>query len=176
MMVPQAYAAGSYGTGNLNLLLGQKSMDGDWDPVDDQGEIGVLFDYRERNWPISLAVEILGSSDDKSYSNGDVEGSTTEICIGVKKIWDIRNFPLKPFVGGGVAYINAEIDDNYPAVSYSDDDSAIGFWLEGGFYATLSQHFNLGLILRISRAEVTLFGDDMEAGGDHIGLILGYHW
>jgi opacity protein-like surface antigen len=180
MMVPQAYAAGYYSTGNVNLLIGKKSMDSDWDPVDNHTAIGVLFDYRERNWPISLAGEIIGSSDEQSYNNGDVKGSTTEFCIGIKKIWDIRNFPLKPYVAGGVGFFSAEWDEDFSSYSYSDDDSGIGFWLEGGIYATLSQHFNLGLIFRVSRADISMrdvFNNEVsDAGGDMFGLILGYHW
>ena len=56
----------------------------------------------------------------------------------------------------------------------SDDNNGIGIWLNGGVYWTLSQHFNLGLDLRYSQADVTLF--DVDAGGTHAGVILGYHW
>ena len=41
---------------------------------------------------------------------------------------------------------------------------------------TLGQHFTLGLQVRYSKAEVTLFGVEGEAGGTTAGFMLGYHW
>ena len=58
----------------------------------------------------------------------------------------------------------------------SADDDAIGFWIGGGIYWTLGEHFNIGFDLRWSKAEVTINGVDGEAGGGHAGLLLGYHW
>jgi hypothetical protein len=52
----------------------------------------------------------------------------------------------------------------------------MGFYLSGGAYATLSQHLNLGLMFRISKADVDLFDDGVGAGGEHIGLFIGYHF
>ena len=48
--------------------------------------------------------------------------------------------------------------------------------VNGGIYWTLGQNFNLGLDLRYSQADVTFFGTDVEAGGAHVDVILGYHW
>ena len=186
LVTVSAHARGavSYGsTGNVNLMIGQKSMNSsDWGSLDNQGELGVLFDYREGNWPVSLAVDFFGSSDSKDWGYGGThKASTTELCVGVKKIWDFRGSPVKPFIGGGLAYITGEdklSGYDYNNYYYSDslNDSAFGFWISGGVYFTLSQHFNLGVIARMSRAKINLGGDNVEAGGEHIGLLLGYHW
>jgi hypothetical protein len=52
----------------------------------------------------------------------------------------------------------------------------MGFYFSAGVYATLSQHLNLGLLFRISKAEVDLFEDNVGAGGEHFGLMIGYHF
>jgi hypothetical protein len=71
--------------------------------------------------------------------------------------------------------INAEIEAEAYGLSVSVDD-AMGFWVEGGIYWTLAEHFNIGFDVRWSKAEVTFYGVDGEAGGTHAGLLLGYHW
>jgi opacity protein-like surface antigen len=172
-------AAPAYCTsGNVNFFIGQKSMDDSdfWKPVDDHTEFGVNFDMIEKGWPVSLDLGLMMSSDESSDNYGSIEGKTNELYVGIKKIWVIRNFPLKPFVSGGLSYVSAEMEgENYYGY-FDDDDSAMGFYLSAGAYATLSKHLNLGLLFRISKAEVELFGDDVDAGGEHFGLFLGYHF
>lgn len=166
--------AGSW-TGNVNVLLAKKSLDDDdWrGDLDEQNEFGLLFDLAQTNWPISIAVDLLGSKETDSISGVDWEGKTSELCLGVRKIFTIDRAGLfKPYIGGGLAFISSELEIN----GTSEDDSATGLWLNGGAYFTLSRHFNIGLDLRYSNAETTMFGNDYEAGGTHIGLLVGYHW
>ena len=162
-------------TGNVNFFLGQKTLDeDDWTPLDKQAEFGVLVDFKQQSWPVSIAIDFLGSIDVETESGIDLEGSTTEFDVGVRKIWEVAGSSLRPYIGGGLAFINAEFKaTNFPV---SDSDSGTGIWLNGGVYWTLGQHFNLGLDLRYSQADVTLFGEEGEAGGTHAGIILGYHW
>ena len=105
----------------------------------------------------------------------ELEGETSELSFGIKKIWD--HSPLvRPFIGSGIALISAEAKETMLGVSVSDDDDAVGIWIGGGVYWTLAEHFNIGFDLRWSKAEVTLFDVDAEAGGTHVGLLVGYHW
>jgi len=135
----------------------------------------VLVDFKQKNWPISIAIDILGSLDRETISGVEIEGSTSEFDIGIRKIWEVSGSSIRPFIGGGLAYITAELESITP-VRVSVEDSGTGIWLNGGVYWTLGQHFNLGIQARYSKAEVTLFGIDGEAGGTHAGVMLGYHW
>ncbi|MCK5394391.1 MAG: porin family protein [Gammaproteobacteria bacterium] len=162
-------------TGNTNFFLGKKSLDeNDWAPVDEHAEFGVLVDFRQNHWPVSIAIDFLGSIDESSEFGFDIEGSTTELDIGVRKILEVADSPIRPYIGGGIALINAE----FKATNFfvADDDNGIGIWLNAGVYWTLNQHFNLGLDLRYSQADVTLFNVEGDAGGTHVGIMLGYHW
>ena len=163
-------------TGNVNFFLGQKTLEeNDWAPADEQAEFGVLVDFKQSHWPVSIAIDLLGSIDKVTVSGVDIEGSTSEFDIGVRKIWEVANSSIRPYIGGGLAFINAEIKaTGFNTVS--QDDNGTGIWLNGGVYWTLGQHFNLGLDLRYSQADVTVFGVDVDAGGTHAGIILGYHW
>ena len=95
--------------------------------------------------------------------------------FGVRKIWDGAP-AIRPFIGGGIAVISSEIEARTVGVTFSDDDNALGIWIEGGVYWRVSEQFNLGLNARWSKAEVEIFGVDYEAGGNHFGVLIGYHW
>ena len=104
-------------TGNINGFLGMKQLDeDDWEPVEEQTEFGVKLDFKQESWPVSIAIDYLVSSDDDSglyYVSGygviaaDVEGETSELCLGVRKVWD-QSPTMRPFIGGGLALISAE--------------------------------------------------------------------
>ena len=160
-------------SGNLNFFLGGKTLDeNDWSPVEQQGEFGILVDYKKQDWPVSIAIDLLGSSDDSTFAGFKVEGKTSELDFGVRKVWEFAGQPIHPFVGGGLGLIGAE----YQVGPLSDSDTSLGVWLNGGVYWTIGEHFNLGLEARYSQAEVTMFNVNGEAGGSHGGLLLGYHW
>ncbi len=163
-------------TGNLNFFLGTKTLDKtDWEPLDEQGEFGVLVDFKQSHWPVSIAIDLLVSIDETTLFGVNVEGNTSEFDVGVRKIWEVEGSSIRPYVGGGIAFITGEIIAG-SFVTVSDEDSSTGIWLNGGIYWALSPSFNLGLDLRYSQAEVTLFDVNTEVGGTHVGVILGYHW
>ena len=164
-------------TGNVNFFLGQKSLKSeDWSPMEDQDAFAVLVDFKQSSWPVSIAIDLLGSSQESTDYGFNFEGTTSEFDIGVRKIWETSGTSIRPYIGGGLAFINAEAKVSYLYASVSDDDTGLGLWLNGGVYWTLGQHFNLGLDLRYSKAEVTVYDVNVEAGGTSAGLILGYHW
>ena len=163
-------------SGNVNFLLGTKSLDSnDWGSLDEQAAFGILVDFKQKNWPISMAIDLLGSYDEETISGTKFEGSTSEFDIGIRKIWEVSGSSIRPFIGGGIAFIRGEIKASaFNTVTF--DDNGTGIWLNGGVYWTLGQHFNLGLQARYSQAEITILGVDGEAGGTHAGIMLGYHW
>jgi len=163
-------------SGNVNFFLGQKSLDSDdWGVLDDQSAFGVLVDFKQDHWPVSVALDFLGSYDDVTQLGTKFEGGTFEFDVGVRKIWEVSGSPVRPYIGGGLAFVSAKLEESGPFPA-SDEDNGTGIWLNGGVYWTLGQSFNLGLDLRYSDAEVTLYDVDGEAGGTFAGLMLGYHW
>ena len=163
-------------TGNVNFTLGAKALDkDDWDPVEEHGEFGIHVDFRRHEWPVNLAMALVVSAGEDDIEGFSFEAITSEWRFGVKKIWEPTQV-MRPFIGGGVALIGSELEADYYGVSVSDDDIGFGVWISGGLYWTLNECFNLGLELGYSTAEVTLFDVDVDAGGGHAGLILGYHW
>jgi opacity protein-like surface antigen len=189
-------------TGDINIYLGNKMLDkDDWSineegvklELDTQRQAGLDIDFGKKSWPVYIALGYLSSSADDSISEEiaiddmiipvktKMEGSTKEIRLGVKKIWEPTS-AIRPYIGGGLAMINAEgkITASAEGISsgISADDQAVGFYVNGGVYWTIADHFNLGVDVGYSKAKVTFdeLESDMEAGGVHYGLMLGYHW
>ena len=79
---------------------------------------------------------------------------------------------MRPFVGGGISIIRGELSKN----RITEARIGFGFWLCGGIYWTLADHYNIGLEVKFSSAEINLFDVDFNAGGGHFGLLIGYHW
>ncbi|MBN1381681.1 MAG: hypothetical protein JXA41_08405 [Deltaproteobacteria bacterium] len=171
----QVWAASGW-TGNVNFTLGAKALDeDDWEPVDEHVALGINVDFRKMEWPVNLAIALIGSADDDDYRGMDIEGTTSEFRFGIKKIWEPTQ-TMRPFIGGGLALIRAELEGEYLGYKVSDDDTCFGFWIDGGIYWTINRSFNLGFELGYSKGEVTLFDVDGEAGGGHAVIIIGYHW
>lgn len=175
-------AAQDVWTGNANVLLGAKALDkDDWEPAEEQSEFGIEIDFRKKDWPVNIAIDLLGATGEGtaiepfSGTEAKLKSKTSEFNIGVRKIWD--QFPhVRPFIGGGLSFIRAEAEVSAFGTSVSDDDTGTGIWLGGGVYWTLGEHFNLGLELKSSYAKVTLFDTEVNAGGGHFGMLAGYHW
>jgi hypothetical protein len=186
LLVPTLGICGSNGwTGNFNLFLGWKILDeSNWAPVDQHEEIGFLLDFKPKSWPVSIAIDYLKSNDDKLGSfvlpftgtpSEKVGSETSEIDLGIRKIWNTSP-KFRPFVGGGIAFIKGEFDLTSGSTQMAEDDTGTGIWLDAGMYWIFGGHFNLGIDLRYSWAEVTLFNVNANAGGWHFGMIFGYHW
>lgn len=196
--LPFALAQTGEISGNINIFAGQKSLNNDdWSDeivdISKQNEIGIKIDFKQKDWPVSIAIDYMYSKSDDSSSATIVDpvfgtvsvsehakGETSEMNLGVRKIFDLPS-PIKPFIGGGLSIVNAKLDDKvsisgFGSASDSDTDNAAGFWIDGGVYATLAEHFNIGVELAYSQATVTLFDESMKAGGFHYGLLAGYHW
>jgi hypothetical protein len=174
-------ASAQYWTGNLNLTLGSKMLESDWGPVDEHSAFGFSADFRRPHWPINIALGFLASQGEETLYNFDLaqiaklEATTLELRGGVRKIWEPTP-TMRPFLGGGLAVIWAELERSRFGASESDDDLGLGLWINGGVYWTLARRFNLGFELGYSTADVTLLRRDIDAGGWNGGVLLGYNF
>ncbi len=190
-----ANAGAAEWSGNVNGLVGIKMLDdSDWGDFDDQTEIGIMADFGMDSWPLSLSANLLYSSDSTSdYHDNEIndtyyytyygeDATTVELNLGVKKIWPLAGrFNL--YVAGGLAVIYGEMEitraDNLSG-SYRDtdreDDTGLGGWGGVGCYFTFANHVNLGVDLRYSTAEIDMYNDEIDAGGVHVGMLVGYAW
>lgn len=172
-------------TANANLFIGAKFLEGDnWEPLDRPAEVGVLLDFRPKNWWINFAIDFLYARDQEDIDVMDlgigtytvkVESQVMEFNLGLRKIWESSEY-IRPFIGGGMAIINGRIESSTMGVSAADEDTGLGFWVDTGLYVIFSKRFNFGIEGRWSKAEVDLYDRDARVGGWHIGTIFGLHW
>jgi hypothetical protein len=159
--------------GNARLAFGKKRLDSDdWNTLDRQNEIGLIFDIKKTSWPVSIALDLFFSGEDKNVPGAE-RGSTSEQDLGVRKIWTINDSKFHPYLGGGIAFIQAD----YEVIdSLKEDGSGVGGWIGTGVDWHFSKRMSLGVDVRYSKADVTINNEDVNAGGFHYLLTLGYRW
>jgi len=163
-------------TGNINAFMGMKTLSDDWaDEFQEQTEGGILFDLQKRDWPVCGVIESMYSMKDDVIDGVDLELITTEILLGVGKNW-APNSTIRPYVRAGIVFATTELNGSNGSQSESISESGNGYGISGGVYWTISQHFNLGLGVRYTKAVIDFDGLDQECGGTHSGLVIGYHW
>ena len=177
-----AHADAATGTnnfsGNISGYLGQKSLDdNDWDNLDRQGSLGMIFDFKKQSWPVSIALDVIISGNEDKDDGIKTEAGSLEAHIGVRKIFEISNSSMQPYIGGGIAIIGTSIRNRSGGSTISkDDETATGVWIGGGMYYAATRSLHVGLDLRYSEAEVEIFDEDREVGGIYTGVTVGYHW
>lgn len=157
--------------GAVHVFVGQKFMDEeDWEPLDGQFEVGIDAAVGGDDWPIWINLGLLSASDEEDFSpDEEVEATTMELYLGINKTWTRNQF--RPFVAGGLAFVNTEIEERDFDETFEFEDDGTGLYAQGGGYWRIGSSFNLGGMLRYS-----VFSDDFEGGGLHVGLIAGFGW
>lgn len=169
-------------TGNLNILLGSKTLDEDyWAPAEEQETVGIQFNFKKDQWPVHLAIEYnQGSGNGIFYHHiwlqeVKVESDVMEVDIGVKKIWDTSPM-MRPFLGLGGSFIKARLDLTNNVGIRTDSENTLGIWIGGGIYWTLVNNLNLGFDVKVSFGNVMLYGINTDVGSGQSALLFGYHW
>jgi len=127
--------------------------------------------------------------------------STLEIGLGVRRSFTVKGW--SPYLGGGGAWVRgnmiAEMSDpnagqfGVPGPTVRGRHAAFGYWVGGGLYRRLGPRFQMGLTGRLSKARMEFpergevrarvggydfvpntSGEKIDAGGRHIGLVLGW--
>lgn len=160
----------------VTILIGIYLADGDdgWSGTDD-GYVYVDDSFYDATFAVGTKLE----------------AEIMEIRIGAKKSFALSKLPkLSPYIAGGLVQTTAEGKVSYsvameaPDIDLSDsyggsdsvDDSALGFWVGGGVSYQVFRQFTLGAEVSYSSAEVDFRGSDIESGGIHYGMFVGYHW
>jgi len=169
--------------GDLNLFAGQLWLSGgDWSPVDEQPEFGLMLAFGEERAPVHFAIDAFVSkseaSDADPLGSGRVKASSSEFAIGVRKVWDQN--ATRPHLGAGADIISVSEELDGPFGPVKNEDRAYGAWVDLGVSWRLASHLNLGIEARYSYALATLgsgsLAREVTAGGIHLGLLVGYGW
>ena len=157
--------------GAVHVFIGQKFLDeDDWEPIESQLELGIDASMGGDDWPVWINVGLFTANADEELSAvEEIEGTTTELSLGINKTWTRQQF--RPFLAGGLAFVNSDVEFRDPDDVFEEEDSGVGLYAQGGGYWRVGSSINLGGMLRYS-----VFSDDFEGGGVHVGLIAGFGW
>jgi hypothetical protein len=169
--------------GNLNLFVGEKWLNsGDWSPADQQRQYGLMLAFGEERAPVHFAIDLFLANVDVTDANPAVDtiirGASTEIAIGVRKVWGQK--ATRPHLGAGVDVVQVSENRDGPTGLVKNSDRGYGAWVDGGVTWRIASHLNLGFEARYSVLNVYLGkGEatrDVTAGGIHLGVLIGYGW
>jgi hypothetical protein len=174
-------------TGNINAGAGLKFMAPEWNELagfTDETGFRLATDARLKKWPINIALDFTFAFSPEVYQ--DLTGSghglakqtirTYELCAGVRKIFDFRLYSVRPFFGGGLGYLYTtwELENE---VYHSEIGSGFpGIWVNGGVYWELDRHFNVGIDWMYSWAKISFYNRPLNNGGQHLNMLVGYHF
>lgn len=175
-----AVNAGEF-TGNVSGGFSRKSMDKEgWEDADGLNGAAVIADFKQSDWYLSVALDAFLSAEKDDVESGgairDYEASSADIHLGVRKIWSTMNDRINPYIGGGVAWVQGSQERLIGGLEVDESDSAVGGWVGAGVYWRPVSKLNIGLDVRYSDANVTLFNQEVEVGGTMTNLVIGYHW
>jgi hypothetical protein len=180
-IAPGAALAG----GNANFTIGERNLGDEWGPLDGQPMLGATVDWGPDDWPVHFAWGINGSvgSQDEYYS-GEILAAFGELSFG--GLWlPIRDKPVRPYVGAGIASVSVVYERDYYWGYTSDaDDRDFSYYANAGVYWRLGPRFNLGIDLRYGwGTELDLsfeskFEEQYRVKGDYLAfsLLLGFGW
>jgi hypothetical protein len=169
--------------GNLNLFVGQNWLNqGDWAPVDEQPQIGLMLAFGEERAAVHFSIDAFVSKNEVPDADPTIDsrvfGSSTELAIGVRKVWD--ESATRPHLGAGADIIHVIEELNGPFGTVKNEDRAYGAWVDVGVSWRLAGHLNLGIEARYSVALATLgsgsLAREVTAGGVQFGFLIGYGW
>jgi outer membrane protein W len=177
MLIAPSMTSADELSGHVSGLIGVKAMDStDWPDLDSHFAMGVLFDIKKDSWPVSMVLDLTDTGDKHKHDGMEDLGHTTELSIGVRKFFVRQDSKIQPYVGGGVSSIYAEQEFEVNDTTTKDDENNVGIWLGAGLYYRVKPRFVIGLDVRYSDAEATLFDEDLEAGGIQTGLTAGFQF
>lgn len=168
-------------TANVSGLIGQASMEKqDWEEQH-HAQVGVIADFRMKNWPVSIAADVLVSSEKNDARKSDGSKKTlyagvNTTYLGLRKIWQLNDTSFHPYLGGGLAFTHAYKETLKNNKKEDETDDGVGGWIGTGVYWRFTDHWNLGFDLRYTNADVTLSDRSVDTGGMRYGLSAGYHW
>jgi len=164
-------------TGNIGGSLGSKRLDDkDWSSLDSHTSVGFMLDVGKTSWPVSFTYDLIVSGEIDKDGDLKDEAYTLENHFGIRKTFNLEDSKFRAYIGGGITMVSAEIRNKTATTTNKDDDDAAGIWLGAGWFVDVTDSFDIGVDLRYSEAEVTIFDQDLEAGGMHFAATASYHW
>jgi hypothetical protein len=165
-------------SGHFSGFFGGKFLNNnDWpDDLSSHFSAGFVADIKKDSWPISISIDLFDTGGEGEHAGKKDLGHTTELHFGLRKIFINQDSKIKPYIGLGVSFMSAEQELEVNNITTTQDGSDVGSWFGGGMYYEINPEFVLGLDVRYSQGEVTLFNKERDVGGFHVGVTGGFQF
>ena len=158
----------------VSILFGQKHLQKDIFDEKKHSAFGIGFDIQKKDWPVSIAIDLIGSGKEKNTVNSETEVATGELHVGIRKHWLFNN--VEPYIGGGANLSVTEVTKfNGTSVGKQDDDD-IGYWISTGINWKFDNNIIVGADIRYSDAKVELFNSTVKTSGVYSMVSVGYQF
>ena len=174
-------------TGSFGIAIGVKDLDAGWEPLGDQTATVFSLTIGKKKWPVLIVLDRVSAEDEETRIIGfcffpffpcttevTAKSKTSEWDLGVRRVWR-QDKRFRPYVGGGIAFIEGKIRVNDQGISAAD--STTGYWLDTGFRQPFKRsRMDWGFDLRYSEGTIHLGNGEVDAGGTQILFYLGGRW
>lgn len=173
---PAALQTRSGWQGNLNILLGMRSLDDAiWGSLDQQPVIGLELDMRPRDATFGFEAGLASAYDWESPGGVRLESWTFELYAGTRATFGDRRSTVHPYLGGGLAWFYTDLESR--AFLLSDSDDSFAGYAHAGIYFNTSPGTNVGVDVRsLFGSDLDLFGADADGDYWQVSLIIGGGW
>ncbi len=188
---PTSYPApeGDYGStaggwdGYVGYVAGVRRFGSDFGDARDAVVPGALdLTLTPPGSPISFALQLAfsyvadGPDESVTSSIRDIDSvSSTRLDVGLRHVFGEGAW--RPFVGGGVSFLDVVFEDTsafFGATDRLDADQSLGAWAGGGLFYSTQGGFTIGTVLQQTFGhEMRLAGRDFDADSLDVLLFLG---
>ena len=164
-------------SGHISGLIGLKFMNNsDWPNINTHFSMGFISDIKKESWPVSITLSLMDTGSEYEHNGSKDLSHSTEYHLGISKIFQNHDSKIQPYIGGGVAFMSAELEYQTSINTMTEDGRDVGLWLGAGMYYEINPEFVLGLDARYSQGEAILFNAERDIGGLSAGATIGYQF
>jgi opacity protein-like surface antigen len=163
-------------SGNVTGNIGWRTLDEElWGPVEQQPMFGVLVDFALGASPVHLAAGLRVSAAEEDDGNFTFTGVVSDLSVGIKLM--PQHGVFRPYVGAGLALVDAAFEAETFGPDVDDDDQSAGFYAGGGAIFRVAPHVDVGFDFRwIGATDIELFDTEGDADNFSAGILIGYGW
>lgn len=176
MLIPGSVVNAAEGYFSAKMLLGSKSLDSDWEKNDSMDTIGLQSTYQPASLPLGIALDFYGNGNEEEISGHKTETTVGELNLGLRYSPIILGGAFSPYLGGGVSYAAAELEEVSSGVKTKYDDTGVGYWVGGGIEYIFTERWSIGADIHYSSVDVELNGEKRDAGGLSWAATIGYRF
>ena len=175
MTAPGAWA------GDLHVLYGRRTVNDDFDPVNEQRPHGVQWFFGKPGH-VALLLAYFKADEDEGFIDllavaTREEVRFSELSVGFAKMWGMGS--VRSYLGVGATRLKVEEERTVVStgIGVEDDDSITTVYGNGGLILRLGKNVEVGADLRyVPRAKLNLFGSDVDGDYKQYSGFVGLGW